>query len=55
MPQLSPLNWIFLFSLFWLTVFLVFCLIWWQGSFEFKVLKSEGLLPLDSPENKWCW
>nr|UAA82789.1 ATP synthase F0 subunit 8 [Tarebia granifera] len=55
MPQLSPLNWMFLFLLFWLTIFLVFCLIWWQSSFEFKVHNSKELLSPDLPENKWYW
>nr|YP_009707860.1 ATP synthase F0 subunit 8 [Pseudocleopatra dartevellei]QEU52729.1 ATP synthase F0 subunit 8 [Pseudocleopatra dartevellei] len=55
MPQLSPLNWIFLFLLFWLIIFLIFCLIWWHGSTAFKVLGSSEKSYLKLRENKWGW
>nr|YP_010713552.1 ATP synthase F0 subunit 8 [Purpuradusta gracilis]WDA98684.1 ATPase subunit 8 [Purpuradusta gracilis] len=52
MPQLSPLNWIFLFVLFWSAVLSVSILIWWSSKIYYK---SESLKPSDLKENKWNW
>nr|YP_010890213.1 ATP synthase F0 subunit 8 [Conus virgo]WJJ70310.1 ATP synthase F0 subunit 8 [Conus virgo] len=53
MPQLSPLNWILLFILFWVSVLSVSIIIWWSSKamFSGKSLSSAGL----SKENKWNW
>nr|YP_010890226.1 ATP synthase F0 subunit 8 [Conus litteratus]WJJ70323.1 ATP synthase F0 subunit 8 [Conus litteratus] len=53
MPQLSPLNWILLFVLFWVTVLSVSVLIWWSGKtmFSGSSLVSTSL----KEENKWSW
>nr|YP_010318374.1 ATP synthase F0 subunit 8 [Amalda mucronata]ULC82867.1 ATP synthase F0 subunit 8 [Amalda mucronata] len=52
MPQLSPLNWILLFILFWVAVLTLSVLVWWSG----KVFFQAGNLALASPkENKWNW
>nr|YP_009378320.1 ATP synthase F0 subunit 8 [Solemya elarraichensis]ARH10752.1 ATP synthase F0 subunit 8 [Solemya elarraichensis] len=37
MPQLSPLNWLFLFFMFWSVIFLMMSMIWWTGSKKFFV------------------
>nr|AWH98398.1 ATP synthase F0 subunit 8 [Conus tabidus] len=53
MPQLSPLNWILLFSLFWATVLSVSILIWWSSKVMFSSSNS-GYAGLKK-ENKWNW
>nr|YP_010241794.1 ATP synthase F0 subunit 8 [Xenophora japonica]QTI82482.1 ATP synthase F0 subunit 8 [Xenophora japonica] len=52
MPQLSPLNWIFLFILFWLAVISVSILIWWVKKVYFQ---TEPLSSKGQEENKWNW
>nr|AWH98437.1 ATP synthase F0 subunit 8 [Conus spurius] len=53
MPQLSPLNWILLFILFWATVLSISILIWWSSKTMFF---SKGLVYVDQKkENKWNW
>nr|AVN97707.1 ATP synthase F0 subunit 8 [Potamopyrgus antipodarum] len=52
MPQLSPLNWVFLFILFWSSVILVSILIWWSKKTIFSPdVASKSTLE----ENKWNW
>nr|ATZ70469.1 ATP synthase F0 subunit 8 [Conus sp. MNCN 95052]QCL17925.1 ATP synthase F0 subunit 8 [Conus marimaris]QCL17938.1 ATP synthase F0 subunit 8 [Conus marimaris] len=53
MPQLSPLNWILLFILFWSAVLSVSVLIWWSGKVVFSS-KSLAYTNLKK-ENKWNW
>nr|YP_009742314.1 ATP synthase F0 subunit 8 [Cryptonatica andoi]YP_009743670.1 ATP synthase F0 subunit 8 [Cryptonatica janthostoma]QID90409.1 ATP synthase F0 subunit 8 [Cryptonatica andoi]QIE11987.1 ATP synthase F0 subunit 8 [Cryptonatica janthostoma] len=52
MPQLSPLNWIFLFVLFWAAVLVVSILIWWSKKIFFSAKVSSTLTV---KENKWNW
>nr|QGZ08679.1 ATP synthase F0 subunit 8 [Euspira gilva] len=52
MPQLSPLNWIFLFLLFWAAVLSVSILIWWSTKTYFLGKTSNVF---DVKENKWNW
>nr|UYX79073.1 ATP synthase subunit 8 [Comitas murrawolga] len=52
MPQLSPLNWILLFLLFWSTVLTLSVLIWWFNKVFFK---SESLTAINLKKNKWNW
>nr|QCF45691.1 ATP synthetase F0 subunit 8 [Pomacea maculata] len=51
MPQLSPLNWIMLFILFWFIVGIVNILIWWNTKSTFYV--SHNIKK--DVENKWLW
>nr|APH08739.1 ATP synthase F0 subunit 8 [Glyphostoma sp. JEU-2016] len=52
MPQLSPLNWILLFMLFWTAVLSLSILIWWSKKVFFRAESSS----LESiKENKWNW
>nr|QLH57028.1 ATP synthase F0 subunit 8 [Varioconus equiminaensis] len=53
MPQLSPLNWILLFVLFWAAVLSVSILIWWSSKIMFSS-KSSAYINLGK-ENKWNW
>nr|YP_010988163.1 ATP synthase F0 subunit 8 [Eunaticina papilla]WOP07005.1 ATP synthase F0 subunit 8 [Eunaticina papilla] len=53
MPQLSPLNWIFLFLLFWVAVLTVSILIWWTKKIHFLVNTSNDNNTIKS--NKWNW
>nr|APH08665.1 ATP synthase F0 subunit 8 [Conasprella wakayamaensis] len=52
MPQLSPLNWILLFILFWSTVLTISVLIWWSSKVYFQ---SKAYSVLATKENKWNW
>nr|YP_010239398.1 ATP synthase F0 subunit 8 [Tutufa rubeta]QTF74730.1 ATP synthase F0 subunit 8 [Tutufa rubeta] len=52
MPQLSPLNWIFLFLLFWTAVLSLSILIWWSKKVFFQSSTSTSS---DLKENKWNW
>nr|QGP73080.1 ATP synthase F0 subunit 8 [Turricula nelliae spuria] len=52
MPQLSPLNWILLFLLFWSAVLTLSMLIWWSTK---VFLKKENLTSTDPKKNKWVW
>nr|YP_010400284.1 ATP synthase F0 subunit 8 [Purpura persica]UQS75983.1 ATP synthase F0 subunit 8 [Purpura persica] len=51
MPQLSPLNWILLFILFWSAVLCMSVLLWWSS----KILYQGGSSLMTSKENKWNW
>nr|YP_010400258.1 ATP synthase F0 subunit 8 [Tenguella granulata]UQS75957.1 ATP synthase F0 subunit 8 [Tenguella granulata] len=53
MPQLSPLNWILLYILFWSAVLSVSILVWWSSKVLFKSESSASLE--DTKENKWNW
>nr|YP_010239411.1 ATP synthase F0 subunit 8 [Bursa rhodostoma]QTF74743.1 ATP synthase F0 subunit 8 [Bursa rhodostoma]QTF74756.1 ATP synthase F0 subunit 8 [Bursa rhodostoma] len=52
MPQLSPLNWIFLFILFWVAVLSLSILIWWSSKIFFQSSTSASA---HVKENKWNW
>nr|YP_009572215.1 ATP synthase F0 subunit 8 [Nassarius pullus]AND76370.1 ATP synthase F0 subunit 8 [Nassarius pullus] len=52
MPQLSPLNWILLFLLFWVAVLTMSVLIWWSNKVFFQ---GENLTSAPLKENKWNW
>nr|AXA45413.1 ATP synthase F0 subunit 8 [Eubela sp. MNHN IM 2013-9671] len=52
MPQLSPLNWIFLSMLFWLSFMSVSILIWWSSKTHFTTNMSNKSM---MPKNKWIW
>nr|QBK82151.1 ATP synthase F0 subunit 8 [Nassarius acuticostus] len=52
MPQLSPLNWILLFVLFWVAVLTMSVLIWWSSKVYFQ---GENLSSSPLKENKWNW
>uniref|UniRef100_UPI00315C93C4 ATP synthase F0 subunit 8 n=1 Tax=Voluta musica TaxID=3169513 RepID=UPI00315C93C4 len=52
MPQLSPLNWIFLFILFWVSVLSLSVLIWWSKKTFFK---ANPVFVSAVKENKWNW
>nr|UZF97219.1 ATP synthase F0 subunit 8 [Conus textile] len=53
MPQLSPLNWILLFVLFWATVISASIIVWWSSKIMFSS-KSSAYIDLKK-ENKWSW
>nr|YP_009427757.1 ATP synthase F0 subunit 8 [Baicalia turriformis]ASU96508.1 ATP synthase F0 subunit 8 [Baicalia turriformis] len=52
MPQLSPLNWIFLFILFWAAVIITSIMIWWSKKILFTHEKSKKAM---LKQNKWNW
>nr|YP_010690951.1 ATP synthase F0 subunit 8 [Lambis lambis]WBU92602.1 ATP synthase F0 subunit 8 [Lambis lambis] len=52
MPQLSPLNWIFLFLLFWVAVLTVSILLWWSSKIFYRSSSSSSVT---FKGNKWNW
>nr|YP_009169462.1 ATP synthase F0 subunit 8 [Obscurella hidalgoi]AKL90681.1 ATP synthase F0 subunit 8 [Obscurella hidalgoi] len=55
MPQLSPLNWVFLFALHWVLVLSLSVCFWWvkKSSYSFKTSKNKSSSLLAN--NKWSW
>nr|YP_010282220.1 ATP synthase F0 subunit 8 [Drupella rugosa]YP_010400245.1 ATP synthase F0 subunit 8 [Drupella margariticola]UHM24784.1 ATP synthase F0 subunit 8 [Drupella rugosa]UQS75944.1 ATP synthase F0 subunit 8 [Drupella margariticola] len=53
MPQLSPLNWIMLYILFWSAVLCVSILLWWSSKIFFSSETSSSMK--EPKENKWNW
>nr|YP_010974600.1 ATP synthase F0 subunit 8 [Pomacea aulanieri]WNR57053.1 ATP synthase F0 subunit 8 [Pomacea aulanieri] len=51
MPQLSPLNWVMLFLMFWVVVIILSILIWWNKKNMFYLGHNKN----KSVENKWFW
>nr|QTT61111.1 ATP synthase F0 subunit 8 [Anentome sp. YY-2021] len=52
MPQLSPLNWILLFILFWMVILMMSVLVWW---FNKNFFYGEKTSLISLKENKWNW
>nr|YP_010983259.1 ATP synthase F0 subunit 8 [Lentigo lentiginosus]WOK01725.1 ATP synthase F0 subunit 8 [Lentigo lentiginosus] len=52
MPQLSPLNWIFLFLLFWVAVLTMSILLWWSNKVYYR---SSSSASSTLKSNKWNW
>nr|AXA45335.1 ATP synthase F0 subunit 8 [Benthomangelia sp. MNHN IM 2013-9652] len=52
MPQLSPLNWILLFLLFWYMILVLSILIWWSKKILYMSQSSSNF---KVKENKWNW
>nr|YP_009907726.1 ATP synthase F0 subunit 8 [Amphioctopus neglectus]QLI52211.1 ATP synthase F0 subunit 8 [Amphioctopus neglectus] len=41
MPQLSPLNWIMLFMLFWFLLFLNSSIMWWNNKNKYTLINQK--------------
>nr|YP_008994354.1 ATP synthase F0 subunit 8 [Cistopus taiwanicus]AGS15327.1 ATP synthase F0 subunit 8 [Cistopus taiwanicus] len=41
MPQLSPLNWIMLFLLFWTLLFLNSSIMWWNNKNKYSLINTK--------------
>nr|ANZ03420.1 ATP synthase F0 subunit 8 [Theodoxus fluviatilis] len=54
MPQLGPLNWILLFSLFWVCLFVVMSINWWFSLTHFSGL-DDLEISKSSKMNNWLW
>nr|YP_010983443.1 ATP synthase F0 subunit 8 [Canarium labiatum]WOK41610.1 ATP synthase F0 subunit 8 [Canarium labiatum] len=52
MPQLSPLNWIFLFLLFWTAVLNMSILLWWSSKVYYRSVSTSSV---NFKGNKWNW
>nr|QBC73137.1 ATP synthase subunit 8 [Anatoma sp. MNHN-IM-2013-42003] len=54
MPQLAPINWLFLFFLFWGTVGICSSVVWWmfKPSYYFTIASASKAL---SKEATWKW
>nr|QXJ42339.1 ATP synthase F0 subunit 8 [Sepiadarium kochi] len=44
MPQLSPLNWIFLFIMFWTTMLINSSIMWWNKNNTYSINKNTKSL-----------
>nr|YP_008593235.1 ATP synthase F0 subunit 8 [Sepia lycidas]BAN81962.1 ATPase8 [Sepia lycidas] len=44
MPQLSPINWLFLFFMFWLIMMINSSIMWWNTMNLYKFNKSTKKL-----------
>nr|YP_003204723.1 ATP synthase F0 subunit 8 [Bivetiella cancellata]ACF04817.1 ATP synthase F0 subunit 8 [Bivetiella cancellata] len=53
MPQLSPLNWVFLYMLFWVALLSISVSVWWFKKNSFQSYKSNAS-HLDSIK-VWSW
>nr|NP_062844.1 ATP synthase F0 subunit 8 [Heterololigo bleekeri]BAA92807.1 ATP synthetase subunit 8 [Heterololigo bleekeri]BAB03656.1 ATP synthase subunit 8 [Heterololigo bleekeri] len=40
MPQLSPINWLFLFTMFWSIMFINTSIMWWNNTNTYSINKS---------------
>nr|YP_009773418.1 ATP synthase F0 subunit 8 [Chiton albolineatus]QIZ12636.1 ATP synthase F0 subunit 8 [Chiton albolineatus] len=52
MPQLAPLNWVFLMLLFWFMVISVSMMLWWTKSKKFNVNISTFK---KMNKSQWTW
>nr|YP_010583759.1 ATP synthase F0 subunit 8 [Bathypolypus sponsalis]UXN83955.1 ATP synthase F0 subunit 8 [Bathypolypus sponsalis] len=43
MPQLSPLNWMFLFSLFWLLIMINSSIMWWNMKNKYLMIQKKNI------------
>nr|YP_010583785.1 ATP synthase F0 subunit 8 [Octopus salutii]UXN83981.1 ATP synthase F0 subunit 8 [Octopus salutii] len=51
MPQLSPLNWILLFLLFWFLLYMNSSIMWWNNKNKY-ILMNQKLM---SKKTKYNW
>nr|WAP91518.1 ATP synthase F0 subunit 8 [Opisthoteuthis sp.] len=51
MPQLSPLNWMFLFSFFWFIMALNSSIMWWNNSNKYNFINMN----LNKKLIKYSW
>nr|YP_009572101.1 ATP synthase F0 subunit 8 [Umbonium thomasi]QBI37701.1 ATP synthase F0 subunit 8 [Umbonium thomasi] len=54
MPQLAPVNWLFLFIMFWSLVALGSTLIWWSFKAEYTLPESPSQSS-KTQSNLWSW
>nr|YP_009417595.1 ATP synthase subunit 8 [Steromphala umbilicaris]AQD17688.1 ATP synthase subunit 8 [Steromphala umbilicaris]AQD17701.1 ATP synthase subunit 8 [Steromphala umbilicaris] len=54
MPQLAPVNWLFLFILFWFVVTLGATLIWWSFKSNYSIPSSTSTQSIPRT-NLWSW
>nr|YP_010580907.1 ATP synthase F0 subunit 8 [Entemnotrochus rumphii]UZT27092.1 ATP synthase F0 subunit 8 [Entemnotrochus rumphii] len=54
MPQLAPINWLFLFMMFWASVLLGSVMLWWVYKIEFSLEKKKAL-PSKNLTKSWRW
>nr|WMC20994.1 ATP synthase F0 subunit 8 [Abraliopsis sp. 2 FFA-2023]WMC21000.1 ATP synthase F0 subunit 8 [Abraliopsis sp. 2 FFA-2023] len=42
MPQLSPINWLFLFTMFWSVMFINTSIMWWNTNNLYTINKTSS-------------
>nr|AUI11304.1 ATP synthase F0 subunit 8 [Calliostoma zizyphinum] len=56
MPQLAPVNWLFLFLLFWFIIALSSTLIWWSFKAEYSLTTASMPTSFSRPaRSSWLW
>nr|YP_007891045.1 ATP synthase F0 subunit 8 [Sepia pharaonis]AGJ71770.1 ATP synthase F0 subunit 8 [Sepia pharaonis] len=53
MPQLSPINWLFLFILFWLILMINSSIMWWNTTNMYKF--NKNIKKLNNINYKWFY
>ncbi|YP_009239888.1 ATP synthase F0 subunit 8 (mitochondrion) [Octopus bimaculoides] len=51
MPQLSPLNWIMLFLLFWFLLLLNSSIMWWNNKNKYNLMNQK----MKTKKSKYNW
>nr|UFI48607.1 ATP synthase F0 subunit 8 [Haliotis ovina] len=55
MPQLAPINWLFLFTLFWLTIATVAVIIWWSYKPNYTIHAPSARSNNSQSPQSWPW
>nr|YP_010381753.1 ATP synthase F0 subunit 8 [Entemnotrochus adansonianus]UDL72148.1 ATP synthase F0 subunit 8 [Entemnotrochus adansonianus] len=55
MPQLAPINWLFLFMMFWTTVILSSAMLWWAYKVKFSPKTKSATTSLKNSTKSWRW
>nr|YP_003934389.1 ATP synthase F0 subunit 8 [Eualetes tulipa]ADI79398.1 ATP synthase F0 subunit 8 [Eualetes tulipa] len=50
MPQLSPLNWMLLYIVFWLLIICIASMVWWASTPKYKTSYDSSQF-----SSKWSW
>nr|YP_009131231.1 ATP synthase F0 subunit 8 [Cryptochiton stelleri]AIA77080.1 ATP synthase F0 subunit 8 [Cryptochiton stelleri] len=53
MPQLAPMNWIFLVLFFWMSVFFLSVCLWWVKDKNYVFFNKSGNKGFI--QKKWVW
>nr|WNO18556.1 ATP synthase F0 subunit 8 [Pectinodonta sp.] len=55
MPQLSPINWMFVCVFFWFVVMVVSIVLWWSMKVNYSVVVSGVGKECSSVDNEFMW
>nr|AUJ21407.1 ATP synthase F0 subunit 8 [Chaetopleura apiculata] len=55
MPQLAPLNWVFLECFFWSILVMILISFWWWKDKKYAIYKGNKNICFLLLKNKWAW